>query len=186
MGKEEKQWFIAYVRSCQEKRVAQALQEAGENCYLPMRQEKRQWSDRTKIVDVLLLKGMIFIQTFESRRATLLSAIFGLSAFMFDRATHRPAVVPDAQMQVFMRMVDRHPEQVQLSTEHFSPGDRVRVLSGSMSGMEGELVRVGTHHRLLLRLNSVMNATMDIDVSEVEKINPDEAAEEHTNQQHKK
>ncbi|MBO4281829.1 MAG: UpxY family transcription antiterminator [Bacteroidales bacterium] len=174
----EKHWYIGYVRSCQEKRVAEALQAAGETCYLPMRKEKRKWSDRVKTVDVLLLKGLIFIQTYESRRATLLSAIFGLCAFMFDKATHQPAVVPEAQMQAFMFMVDKSQAPVQLTTEHFSPGDRVRVVSGNMEGMEGELVRIGKRNRLLLRLNAEINATVDIDVAEVEKIPSDEIAKD--------
>ncbi|MBO7625543.1 MAG: UpxY family transcription antiterminator, partial [Bacteroidales bacterium] len=92
---EEKQWYVGYVRSCQERRVAAALQAAGEEYYLPVRKERRRWSDRVKTVEVLLLKGMVFIRTTNARRVPLLQGIYGLCAFMADRSTHHPVTIPE-------------------------------------------------------------------------------------------
>ena len=167
---EEKQWYVGYVRSCQERRVASALQAAGEEYYLPVRKERRKWSDRVKTVEVLLLKGMVFIRTTNARRVPLLQGIYGLCAFMADRSTHLPVTIPDSQMDAFMFMVDRSSKPVMVSTAHFSPGDKVRICSGSMSGLEGELIRIGGSHRLVLRLQNLLCAMVEIEVADVEKI----------------
>ena len=167
---EEKNWYVGYVRSCQEKRVAAALRVAGEECYVPMRRERRRWSDRVKTVDVLLLKGIVFIHTTGSRRLELLKGIYGLCSFMADKATHRPVVVPDVQMNAFIFMVERSGTPVYVSTGHFAPGYRVRIRCGSMTGLEGELVRHGGGHRLLLRLERLACAMVDVRMEDVEKI----------------
>ncbi len=167
---EEKNWYVGYVRSCQERRVASALQAEGEECYLPIRKERRRWSDRVKTVEVILLKGLIFIRTENSHRIKLLQGIYGLCAFMADRLTHQPVTIPDSQMEAFMFMVDRSSRPVMISTEQFSIGDKVRICSGSLEGLEGELIRVGGKHRLVLRLQHQLCAMVDVEVSDVEKI----------------
>lgn len=41
-----RQWLVAYVQSCLEKKTAQRLAAMGIECYLPVQSEIRQWSDR--------------------------------------------------------------------------------------------------------------------------------------------
>ena len=52
-----RQWLVAYVQSCLEKKTAQRLAAMGIECYLPVQSEIRQWSDRRKRVDRLELCG---------------------------------------------------------------------------------------------------------------------------------
>jgi transcription antitermination factor NusG len=170
MMREDRHWYVGYVRSCQEKRVAAALQAAGEECYLPLRRERRRWSDRYKTVEVVLLKGMIFIRTTDARRVELMQGIYGLYAFMADKATHRPVVVPDGQMEAFIFMVERSGTPVYVSTGPLAPGDRVRIRCGSMEGLEGELVQIGNRHRLVLRLQHLFCAMVEVVPDDVEKI----------------
>lgn len=165
----EKHWYVGYVRSCQERRVAAALQAMGEECYLPISREKRRWSDRIKTVEVILIRGMIFIHTEESRRIPLLQNIYGLYAFMADKTTHLPVTVPEEQMQAFMFMVDRSSRPVIVTTEHYAVGDRVKICQGSMEGLEGELIRIGNSHRLVIRLQHLGCAMVEVDVADVEK-----------------
>ena len=167
---EEKRWYVGYVRSCQERRVGAALQAMGEECYLPVRKEKRRWSDRIKMVDVILIRGMIFIYTTERQRILLLQHIYGLYAFMADRSTHLPVVIPDEQMQAFMFMVDRSSRPVIVTTEHYAVGDKVKICQGSMEGLEGELIRIGNSHRLVIRLQHLGCAMVEVEVSDVEKV----------------
>lgn len=166
----ERQWYVGYVRSCQEKRVAAALQAIGEEYYLPIRKERRKWSDRVKTVDVILLRGMIFIHTTEKQRIPLLQHIYGLYAFMVDKCTHRAVTVPDVQMQAFMFMVDRSSRSVIVTTEHYAVGDKVKICQGSMEGLEGELIRIGNSHRLIIRLQHLGCAMVEVEVSDVEKL----------------
>ena len=61
-------WFVAYVRSCQERRVADLLAAQGFEAYVPIQKERHKWSDRFKIVDRLVLPRMVFIHTTKALR----------------------------------------------------------------------------------------------------------------------
>ena len=43
-----RQWLVAYVKSCMEKKTAERLRAMGIECYLPVQSVIRQWSDRRK------------------------------------------------------------------------------------------------------------------------------------------
>lgn len=54
-----RQWLVAYVQSCLEKKTAERLKAMGVEYYLPIQSEIRQWSDRRKRVDRLVIPMMI-------------------------------------------------------------------------------------------------------------------------------
>lgn len=68
-----RQWLVAYVQSCLEKKTAQRLAAMGIECYLPVQSEIRQWSDRRKRVDRLVIPMMIFVHVTPQERPLPLS-----------------------------------------------------------------------------------------------------------------
>jgi len=166
----EIKWFVAYVRSCQERKVAEVLSKLGVEHYLPQQREVHKWSDRKKIVVRLILPHMIFIRTDELSRRKLLSDVYGICAYMMDRSTNRPAVVRDADMHAFRMMVEHCDDPVRMSSEPLERGDRVRVLSGPLQGMEYELADVRGHKCIAIRLDILGSALVEFDESNLEKI----------------
>lgn len=166
----ERKWFVAYVRSCQERRVAQALANMGVEYYLPMQRDIHKWSDRNKIVVRLLLPHMIFVKVDEITRIHLLNEVYGMTAYMMDRATKRPAVVRDADMLAFRMMLEHVDEPVRMSSEPLAKGDRVRVVSGPLEGMEYELTEVRGHKCIAIRLDILGSAYVEFSESNLEKI----------------
>ncbi len=57
-----------------------------------------------------------------------------------------------------------------LSDRPLAPGDRVRVMSGPLTGLECDLVSVGGGRCLAVSLGPLGTATMDLDLESVEKI----------------
>ena len=57
-----------------------------------------------------------------------------------------------------------------VTTEHYAVGDRVKICQGSMEGLEGELIRIGNSHRLVIRLQHLGCAMVEVEVSDVEKV----------------
>lgn len=164
---EVRRWFAARVRNCQEKNVSAALNGMGMDHYLPMRREMHRWSDRRKIVDVLLVPRYIFVHCTEAERRALLPREPRLNGFLCTEG--KPAVIPDVQMDAFRRMVDSG-GGVSMRQEPLAPGDRVRVMSGPLMGMECELVSTGGGRCLAVRLGALGTATMDLDLETVERI----------------
>lgn len=95
-----RQWLVAYVQSCLEKKTAQRLAAMGIECYLPVQSEIRQWSDRRKRVDRLVIPMMIFVHVTPQERPLPLS-LQAVSRYMVLRGESTPAVIPDEQMDRF-------------------------------------------------------------------------------------
>ena len=54
------QWFAVRTATGREKSVSQQLQSKGYEDFLPQYRSKRQWSDRTKDVEIPLFPGYLF------------------------------------------------------------------------------------------------------------------------------
>ena len=85
----------------------------GIECYLPVQSEIRQWSDRRKRVDRLVIPMMIFVHVTPQERPLPLS-LQAVSRYMVLRGESTPAVIPDEQMDRFRFMLDYSPEAVEM------------------------------------------------------------------------
>ena len=144
-----RQWLVAYVQSCLEKRTARRLAAMGIECYLPIQSEIHQWSDRRKRVDRLIIPMMIFVHVTPQESA--------------------PAVIPDEQMAQFRFMLDYSQEAVEMCSAPLAPGDAVKVIKGPLAGLEGELVILNGKSKVAVRLDKLGYAHVDMPVGFVEK-----------------
>lgn len=155
-------WYVGFVKPYQERKSAEALTKLGVEHYLPIQREKRQYKDRVKQVESLILPRMVFIHTDEQQRIRLLSDVYGLYAYMNSGGTYHPVVVPDRQMEDFRFMVEHGGGGVKVSSNPFSPGDRVRVADGPLKGLECELVSVGEKRCIAVHLGTVGTAMLEL------------------------
>lgn len=164
-----RQWLVAYVQSCLEKKIADRLSAMGIECYLPVQSEIRQWSDRRKKVERLVIPMMIFVHVTPKERPLPLT-LQAVSRYMVLRGERRPAVIPDAQMERFRFMLDYSREAVELCSIPLAAGDMVRVIKGPLAGLEGELVMIGGKSKIAVRLDMLGCAHVDMPVGYVERI----------------
>ena len=163
-----RQWLVAYVQSCLEKKTAQRLAAMGIECYLPVQSEIRQWSDRRKRVDCLVIPMMIFVHVTPQERPLPLS-LQAVSRYMVLRGESTPAVIPDDQMDRFRFMLDYSPEAVEMCSAPLAPGDAVKVIKGPLAGLEGELITVNGKSKVAVRLDMLGCAHVDVPIGFVEK-----------------
>ena len=161
-------WLVAYVQSCHEKKTAQRLAAMGIECYLPVQSEIRQWSDRRKRVDCLVIPMMIFVHVTPQERPLPLS-LQAVSRYMVLRGESTPAVIPDEQMDRFRFMLDYSPEAVEMCSAPLAPGDAVKVIKGPLAGLEGELITVNGKSKVAVRLDMLGCAHVDVPIGFVEK-----------------
>ena len=159
---------MAYVQSCLEKKTAQRLAAMGIECYLPVQSEIRQWSDRRKRVERLVIPMMIFVHVTPQERPLPLS-LQAVSRYMVLRGESTPAVIPDEQMDRFRFMLDYSPEAVEMCSAPLAPGDAVKVIKGPLAGLEGELITVNGKSKVALRLDMLGCAHVDVPIGFVEK-----------------
>lgn len=164
-----RQWLVAYVQSCLEKKTAERLTAMGVECYLPVQTEIRQWSDRRKKIDRLVIPMIIFVHVAPGERSLPLT-LQAVSRYMVLRGESRPAIIPEEQMNRFRFMLDYSPEAVEICSTPLAPGDAVKVIKGPLAGLEGELVTIGGKSKVAVRLDMLGCAHVDMPVGFVEKL----------------
>lgn len=167
----EPQWFAAYTRNNFARRVKSRLEEAGVECYLPMHWQERVYNGRKRRVEVPLIPNVVFIRVEPDACYDIVNELSLPVRYVLDRAERRPAPITDKQMNDFRFLVEMPDDCLTLVDIPLAAGDRVRVIAGPMKGIEGELIRLKGHRRVVVRLNDVISvATTYIPATMLEKI----------------
>ena len=164
-------WYVAHTRVNQELWIKKKLDELGIENFLPQEEQVRETPLGRKTIRVLLIHGMIFIHTDKATSFSLIND-HGLNiVYLKDIEGRHSLIVPDKQMQDFMFLLDFSTGSVEVLNKGIKRGDRVRVIKGPLQGLEGELVRLMGHKRVVIRLEGVVSiATSYIPGSFLERI----------------
>lgn len=160
-------WYAVYTSSRAEKKVKERLDQAGIDCYLPLRTEYRMWSSRRKKVSVPLIPGYIFVHVGTEQFIEVLN-IAGVVSFLKEKGKAVP--IPDKQIEQ-LRFVECNAEEpMEISFEEIPIGSLIKVVRGKFTGFEGELIEVSGKYKIVIRLEHLGCALMTISASCVEKV----------------
>ena len=98
---------------------------------------------------------MIFIRTDKTTSFSLLNDHLLNIVYLKDREERCSLIIPDKQMEDFMFLLDFSTDGIEVLNKDLKRGDRVRVIKGPLLGLEGELVRLKGHKRVVIRLDGV-------------------------------
>ena len=166
----ELHWYVA--NTCrQEKKIKQRLDSMGIENFIPFQQIARKIHGVDKLIEVPVIPNLVFIhKTLKTCMSLIQEYAFDMR-YLRDRETGNFLIVPDKQMNDFMFLLDFSKEMVEVVNENLKKGDKVRVIKGDFAGIEGELIRVKGHKRVVVRLEGVVSlATAYIPSSFLEKI----------------
>lgn len=158
-------WYALYTRHQHEKNASQVLSQKGFETFLPLYQAIHQWKDRKKEIWLPLFPSYVFVSGDLSRSLDVLKTP-GVVGFV--SSSGRPAVIPSEQIQAVRQVVLRsraepHP--------FLQAGDRVRVKSGSLAGVEGILVRKKNYWRLVISVEMLgKSVATEIEASVIERV----------------
>ena len=146
MAKEDKVcWFATITRSGQWKKIDRRLGELGVEHYIP-------YSYRT----------MVFLHTTKPTALTLVNSGEVKGRFLIDHNTRTLLEVPEKQMDDFMRILDLSPDAECLTNVPLVKGDRVKVVKGALSGVEGNIVEEHGSLYLVVSVLSLLGARVEI------------------------
>lgn len=177
VGVPEAKWFVAIVNSRHEKSVAEKLQTTGIETYVAAQKEMRVWANgRRKIVDRVVIPSMVFVKCTEQRRRQIVNLPY-VNRFLVNRSTdsgglNKPvAVIGDAEIKKLKFMLSQSDSPIEFAPTEFRVNDNVRVLRGSLRGLEGEIRECsdGTH-TLVVSVSFLGGAIVHIQPQDVEKI----------------
>ena len=162
----EQDWHAIYTRHQHEKTVAQILSYKGFDVFLPLYPAVHRWKDRDKQLSLPLFPCYVFLNGGMERRLDIVTTP-GMYSFV---GTERGATaIPTAEIDAIRRAVE---SSVRVEPHPFLKcGDRVRVKSGPLQGVEGFLVRKKNLYRLVLSVELLGQAVaLDVDAYLIEKV----------------
>jgi transcription antitermination factor NusG len=139
------QWYAVRTAAGREKAVSAQLQYKGFEEFLPLYRSRRQWSDRTRELELPLFPGYLFCRFDFSNRLPILvtpgiKLVVGYGKI--------PAPVADAEIESLRRAVASGSGAI--PWPYLSVGQRVRIREGSLAGVEGILLQVKNSWRIVL------------------------------------
>jgi transcription antitermination factor NusG len=145
-------WYAAYTDSRAEKKIFSEFIKKGIECYLPLKSEKRKWSDRIKTIEKPLISGYIFVKVSnkEFYDVLLTSGVRRYVSF-----EGRPVSIPEDQindLKYFMQCLN---SAAQVTSDRIKKGDPVRIVTGPLNGLVGEVVEIRGKRCIVLRFNNL-------------------------------
>ena len=165
-----KRWIAALVQSCLEKRVGERLDKLGVENYIPTQTVIRQWSDRKKKIERVVIPMIVFIRTDEmtERRLRMQTYIRKILSYP---GQWKAAVIPDAQIDRLKFMLRHAESSVELLEQTLQVGEAIRVARGPLKGLEGEIYQVQPDKPMVaIRIDCLGYACVSIDKSDLEII----------------
>lgn len=159
-------WYAIYTRHQHEKVVARFLSDKGFEIFLPMLTVARRWKDRTKELSLPLFPCYVFLWGNLKRRIEIVTTP-GFHSFV--GFGDQPVTIPQEEIEAV--------RQALTSCSGVEPcpflryGDKVRINSGPLEGIEGILVRKKNTYRLVLSVELLeKSVAVEVDAFLVERV----------------
>ena len=159
-------WWALYTRHQHEKAVASLLKAKEFEVFLPLYDSMRRWNDRKKLISLPLFPCYVFVRGGLDRRLQVLTTP---GVHMILTRGEQVAMIPEAEIEAVRRTVgggvsvEPHP--------FLKCGERVRVIRGSLEGVEGLLIRKKNFLRLILSVDMLaQSVAVEIDAADVEPL----------------
>jgi transcriptional antiterminator RfaH len=162
------QWYAAYTHSRAEKKVARELAKQGIEHYLPLIKTLKQWTDRKKKVEELLIRSYIFVHITEKEYLDVLHTPGVMNIVRF---SGKPVAIPDWQIEN-LKILLGNAIPIQVENREFAAGEEVRIARGTLEGLRGIIQQIRGEHKLVISIHALhYHMTVDIDPAFVEAVN---------------
>jgi transcription antitermination factor NusG len=155
-------WFALWTHSNCEERVRDQLSGKGFRAFLPT---VREWSRRAgvrRLIEKPMFPSYLFVQhAIEKRSYVAIMNTKGLVRILGER-WDRLEAVPGAEIDAIHRVVDSNLPAVPYPL--LREGQRVRIATGALAGLEGVLVRSRSNHRLLVLTVELLRRSVAVEV----------------------
>ena len=160
-------WYAVYTNPRAEKQVYTRLLEKAIETFLPLQKTYVQWSDRKKLVEKPLLSSYIFVKVLPADFPKVYQTPGVVKFVSFES---KPVSIPQNQIDNLKLLIDSDAE-IDVTGEKIAKGDHVKVSTGALTGLTGELIRIGNKKRVVVRIDSLeQNLVVTIPLTFLEKI----------------
>lgn len=151
-------WYVLYVKSRYEMKVAATLEKMGIQTYCPVVKELRQWSDRKKMVIKPLFNSYVFVKIKEEIREKVFE-VTGIVRYVYWLG--KPAVVHDKEIDTIKQWVDDGQTE-KIEVTGMSPGDVITIRSGVFKDQNAKVLEIGKNKMRLILTSLGCTVTVSI------------------------
>jgi len=148
-------WYAVQTYARHEKMVEYRLQARGVTTFLPLATEVHRWSDRKKVVQVPLFGCYVFAKIAATNAERLgVLRVEGVLGLVGSGREGTP--IPDDEIDSVRILLE---ERLPWSSHPFlKVGQRVRIRSGALDGMEGVLVSRNGDRTLVISVDAIQRS----------------------------
>ncbi len=158
----DQRWFAVYTSYKREKVVRKMLASKGIDVYLPIQKVTRRYVRKVKHLELPLINCYIFVKI---TKAGYIKVLETEHVLKFIRFSNNLLSIPEAEIQLMKRIIG---EEVDFTVEQatFVQGEKVEVIGGALTGLEGTLISEAGQQRFLVELTNIgVRFQMEIDPS---------------------
>jgi transcription antitermination factor NusG len=154
-------WYALQVRTRKEAYVASQIQGQGFECLLPTYKSIRKWSDRVKELEQPLFPGYLFCRFDFQNRRSVITTPGVLQIVGFGRTA-----TPVSDEEIRGLQLAASSDMPKQPWPYLEIGQRVQVIYGTLTGLEGILVNVKGNHRVVLSVTLLQRSVaMEVETS---------------------
>ena len=149
--RDDDKWYVVYTKPKKEKKISYELSRIDIPCFLPLRKEKRQWSDRKKTVEVPLFPSYIFVRLRDKEGYYKVSAIEGV--FYFVKFDGKLATIDTTLVEKIKSLISDGFDTDGTKTI-FEIHQLLLIEKGALAGLLCEMVKYNGNNKALVQVKS--------------------------------
>jgi transcription antitermination factor NusG len=158
-------WFALYTKPRHEKWVVTQCESRGIKAFLPLYSAKRKWKTRTAVVELPLFPAYVFVHMTLQQRIDVITIPSVIDLVSFRGI---PAALPESQIEALQNAVSGNRAE---PVRYLATGQRVRISSGSLSGLEGIFVRQEHDDRIVVSIEwMARSVAIRLDPADIESL----------------
>ena len=160
-------WYALYTHPRAEKKTYERLLKKNIEAFLPVQMKLRQWKDRKKWIEEPLFRSYIFVKISDREYYEVLNT-YGVVRYVTFSGKAVP--IPDWQIKAVKQLLESNHE-FEITNNDLIKGELVKVISGVLIGMKGELISINSGKKVLVRIDNIgHNLIVSIPLTQIEPI----------------
>ncbi|WP_103071080.1 UpxY family transcription antiterminator [Aquimarina sediminis] len=173
-------WYVLYVKSCQEKRVQNLLEENNLEAFVPTIKTIRQWSDRKKVVHKPLFTSYVFVNINSS--SDFYRALNVDGACTFIRFGNEYGTLTDEEIYNLKKLSNlRGIQDIIVKPESSEISEVIKTSYSILKEFKCQILKVNDIKKVVVKINSlqqriIVTAPMNciLDLEDGKQLNIDE------------
>lgn len=145
----EPRWFAVHTRVKSEKFVQRQLHKKGIHAYVPLQRLLRRYQRSTRLTEKPLINCYVFVRITKQEYLPVLETehVAGFVRFSKDLIA-----IPENEIEILRRITLEEGLEIETLPGNFAEGDPVEICAGSLTGMQGRIIKKDNKHQFLVEL----------------------------------